>query len=81
MGEDSGVQKEWLVSVALPIEAESPAEAVREYWRYLAELGSSELPAYVSPVGDELAMTAWVADAPAPLDPEEDDVPEADLAH
>jgi hypothetical protein len=66
------MQREWLVSVALPIEAATPAEAVREYWRYLAELGPAELPAFVSPIGDELAMTAYVADGVAPLDPEED---------
>lgn len=66
------MQKEWLVSVSLPIEAATPADAVREYWRYLVELGPSELPAFVSPAGDELAMTAYVADGLAPLDPEED---------
>lgn len=64
--------KKWLVSVALPIEAATEAEAVREYWRYLAELGPDELPAFVSPVDDELAMTAYVTEGPAPLDPEED---------
>ena len=63
----------WLVNVALPIEADSPAEAVGEYWRYVAELGSTELPAYVSPVGDELAMIPFVAGEPANLDPEEDE--------
>jgi hypothetical protein len=66
------MQREWLVSVAMPIEAETPAEAVREYWRYVAELGPAELPAFVSPAGDELAMTAYVSDGIAPLDPEED---------
>jgi len=66
-------KKAWLVNVALPIEAESPAEAVGEYWRYVAELGSAQLPAYVCPVGDELAMTPFVAGAPTNLDPEEDD--------
>jgi hypothetical protein len=66
------MQREWLVSVAMPIEADTPAEAVREYWRYVAELGAAELPAFVSPVNDELAMIAYVADAIAPLDPEED---------
>ena len=66
------MSREWLVSVALPIEADSPEEAVREYWRYVTELGPDELPAYVSPSGDELAMTAYVTDGVAPLDPEED---------
>jgi hypothetical protein len=66
------VSGKWLVSVALPIEAESAEEAVREYWRYVTELGPDELPAYVSPAGDELQMTAYVTDGVAPLDPEED---------
>jgi len=62
----------WLVGVDLPVEAESPAEAVRRYWTYLRELGPTELPAYVAPVGDELAMQAYLVGEPAPLDPEED---------
>jgi hypothetical protein len=62
----------WLVSVSLPIEAPSESEAVAEFWRYVTELGPAELPAFVSPAGDELAMQAYVADEPAPLDPEED---------
>jgi hypothetical protein len=66
-------KKSWLVNVALPIEADSPAEAVGEYWRYVAELGSAELPAYVSPVGDELAMIPFVGGEVTNLDPEEDD--------
>ena len=64
--------KRWMVSVAIPIEAESPAEAVGEFWRYVSELGPQELPAFVSPAEDELAMQAYVADEPAPLDPEDD---------
>lgn len=66
-------KKSWLVNVALPIEADSAAEAVGEYWRYVGELGSAELPAYVSPVGDELSMIPFVAGEVANLDPEEDD--------
>ncbi|NUO57186.1 MAG: hypothetical protein HOV71_03340 [Hamadaea sp.] len=66
-------KKSWLVNVALPIEADSPAEAVGEYWRYVAELGSAELPAYVSPVGDELSMIPFVGGEVTNLDPEEDD--------
>ena len=62
----------WLVGVDLPVEAESPAEAVRRYWTYLRDLGPTELPAYVAPVGDELAMQAYLVGEPAPLDPEED---------
>lgn len=62
----------WLVGVDLPVEADSPAEAVRRYWSYLRELGPTELPAYVAPVDDELAMQALLVGEPAPLDPEED---------
>jgi hypothetical protein len=63
----------WLVSLDLPIEAASPAEAVRQFWSYVQELGPAELPTYVSPAGDELAMQAFVLGAEANLDPEEDD--------
>ena len=62
----------WLVSVNLPIEAESPAEAVRVFWSYVGELGPRELPAFVSPSGDELAMQAFVLGEEANLDPEEE---------
>jgi len=62
----------WLVSVALPIEASSPTEAVREFWAYVDSLGPEELPAFVSPAADELAMRAFVMDREAALDPEDD---------
>jgi len=62
----------WLVSVALPIEASSAAEAVREFWTYVDKLGPRELPAFVWPRGDELAMQAYVLGDEASLDPEED---------
>ena len=62
----------WLVSVALPIEATSAADAVREYWKYVEQLGSAGLPTFVSPVGDELAMSVYLLDEPTNLDPEED---------
>lgn len=64
---------EWLVSLSIPIEATSPADAVRQFWSYVEELGPGELPAFVSPVGDELALQAFVLGAPTNLDPEEDD--------
>jgi len=64
---------EWFVSVALPIEAATRAEAVREFWTYVDRLGPRELPAYVWPRGDELAMQAFVLGAVTNLDPEEDD--------
>lgn len=63
----------WLVSVDLPIEAPSAAEAVRLFWSYVFELGPRELPAFVSPSGDELAMRAFVSGEEANQDPEEDD--------
>ncbi|WP_091647002.1 hypothetical protein [Micromonospora pallida] len=66
-------RRTWLVSLDLPIEAASPAEAVRIFWSYVRELGPRELPAYVSPSGDELAMQAYVLGAEANQDPEEDD--------
>lgn len=66
-------RRSWLVSLDLPIEATSPAEAVRIFWSYVMELGPRELPAFVSPSGDELAMQAYVLGAQANQDPEEDD--------
>jgi hypothetical protein len=63
----------WLVSLDLPIEAPDPAEAVRLFWSYVMELGPRELPAFVSPSGDELAMQAFVLGAEANQDPEEED--------
>jgi hypothetical protein len=63
----------WLVSLDLPIEAETAAEAVRQFWSYVQELGPGELPTFVSPSGDELAMQAFVLGEEANLDPEEDE--------
>jgi hypothetical protein len=63
----------WQVSVSLPIEADSEAEAVSGFWAYVRELGAGQLPAYVSPFGDELAMRAYLQGEPTNLDPEEDD--------
>ena len=63
----------WMVSLDLPIEAATPAEAVRVFWSYVMELGPRELPAFVSPAGDELAMQAFVLGEEANLDPEEDE--------
>lgn len=61
----------WLVSLDLPIEADTAADAVREFWAYVRALGADELPTFVSPTGDELAMQAMVAGEPVNLDPEE----------
>ncbi|KIR64970.1 hypothetical protein [Micromonospora haikouensis] len=66
-------RRSWLVSLDLPIEAATPAEAVRLFWSYVRDLGPRELPAFVSPSGDELAMQAFVLGAEANQDPEEDD--------
>jgi hypothetical protein len=66
-------RKAWLVSVALPIEATNRAEAVRQFWSYVRELGPAELPTFVWPSGDELAMQAFVLGAEANQDPEEDE--------
>ena len=60
------------VSVDLPVEAETPGEAVRQFWSYLRELGPRELPAFVAPLGDELAMQAFVLGEETNLDPEEE---------
>jgi hypothetical protein len=66
-------RKSWLVSVALPIEAANQAEAVRQFWSYVEDLGPAELPTFVWPSGDELAMQAFVLGAEANQDPEEED--------
>ncbi len=64
---------EWLVSLAIPVEARSRGEAVKAFWEYVHQLGPEELPAFVSPAQDELDMRAYVLDEPTNLDPEEDD--------
>lgn len=66
-------RRKWLVSLDMPIEATSPAEAVRLFWAYVRELGPRELPAFVAPVDDELAMQAFVLGVEANQDPEEED--------
>lgn len=66
-------KKQWLVSVAMPIEAVNPAEAVRQFWSHVLELGPAELPTYVWPSGDELAMQAFVLGVEKNQDPEEED--------
>jgi hypothetical protein len=64
-------KRTWLVSIDLPIEAGSPAAAVELFWSYLRELGPDELPVFVSPVEDELAMQAYLGGEPHDLDPED----------
>lgn len=73
LGDDRRARQSWLVSVALPIEAATPAEAVRQFWSLVLDLGPGELPTYVWPSGDELAMQAFVLGEEANQDPEEDD--------
>jgi hypothetical protein len=73
LGASPGGRRTWLASVALPIEADTPAEAVRQFWSHVLELGPGELPTYVWPSGDELAMQAFVLGEEANQDPEEDD--------
>jgi hypothetical protein len=73
LAEASVDRRTWLVSLDLPIEAETPAEAVRQFWSYVQELGPRELPTFVSPSDDELAMQAFVLGEEANQDPEEDD--------
>jgi hypothetical protein len=65
-------RRSWLVTVSLPVEAGTAAEAVRAFWSYVRDLGPAELPAFVSPSGDELAMQAYVLGGEANQDPEED---------
>jgi hypothetical protein len=67
-----GRDRVWMVSLDLPIEAPTSGEAVRRFWSYVRELGPVELPTYVAPAGDELAMQAFVLGAEASQDPEED---------
>jgi hypothetical protein len=66
------IRRRWLVSVSLPIEAATPAEAVDEFWAYVGTLGPAELPVFVSPLHDELAMQAYLHGAPTTLDPEDE---------
>ena len=65
------LQRTWLVSLDMPIEAATPAEAARQFWTYVHDLGPAELPVFVSPTDDELAMQAFVLGAEANQDPEE----------
>jgi len=65
-------RREWMVSLDLPIEADSPAEAVRIFWSYVRDLGPQELPAFVWPRGDELAMRPFVLGTEHEMDPEEE---------
>ncbi len=63
----------WLVSLDLPIEAQTADEAVRQFWAYVHDLGPGELPVFVSPSDDELSIRAFVGGAEANQDPEEDE--------
>ncbi|HEV7899437.1 MAG TPA: hypothetical protein VGP31_16520 [Planosporangium sp.] len=72
-GAERRAKRGWMVNLYLPIEATTPVEAVRAFWTYVQQLGPRELPAFVSPVGDELAMQAYVLGEVANLDPEGDE--------
>ncbi|GAA5177961.1 hypothetical protein GCM10023322_03900 [Rugosimonospora acidiphila] len=63
----------WLISLNLPIEADSAADAVARFWSFVDQLGPTELPVFVSPAGDELAMQAYLMGGQTNLDPEEDE--------
>jgi hypothetical protein len=65
-------RRSWLVNVSLPVEASTAPEAVRAFWSYVRDLGPTQLPAFVSPSGDELAMQVYVLGEEANQDPEED---------
>jgi len=65
-------ERTWLVSVDIPIEAATPAEAVAQFWAYLRDLGPDQLPAFVAPIEDELAMQAYLGGEPHELDPEDE---------
>jgi hypothetical protein len=64
-----GARRDWHVILHLPIEASTEAAAVREFWTYVERLGPHELPAFVYPSGDELAMRAYLGGAAIDLDP------------
>jgi hypothetical protein len=66
-----GLRRDWQVILHLPIEASTAAAAVREFWTYVERLGPHELPAFVYPSGDELAMRAYLGGAPIDLDPDQ----------
>ena len=72
MSEGTSPVRDWQVSVALPIEASSRAEAVQQFWEYVRTLGADELPAFVCPYGNELDTLAFVGGSRTDLDPEED---------
>jgi len=71
-GRIDGRPPRWFVSVSLPIEADSPGEAVQEFWTYVDKLGPRQLPAHVWPQDDELAMQTYVLDHEANQDPEDE---------
>ncbi len=62
----------WLVSLDLPIEATSAADAATQFWAYVRDLGPDELAVFVRPSTDELDVQAFVSGEPANQDPEEE---------
>ena len=71
-GRIGGRKPRWFVSASLPIEADSPGEAVQEFWTYVEKLGPRQLPVHVWPQSDELAMQTFVMGSEANQDPEDD---------
>lgn len=69
----SATRRQWLVTLSMPIEATGRADAAADFWEYIGALGPDELPVFISPSGDELAMQAFVGGEETDLDPEEDD--------
>jgi hypothetical protein len=64
--------RQWLVTLSMPIEAADRAEAATGFWEYVKSLGAAELPVFISPMTDELAMLAYVGGVESEQDPEED---------
>lgn len=64
-------RSDWLVTLALPVEAVDRAEAVRLFWSYVRSLGPTELPTFVARYGHEIDGTAFLLGAEHEQDPEE----------
>ena len=68
---ETGNRQDWLVTLSLPVEAASKAEAVRQFWSYVRSLGPAELPTFVAPYGKELDGQAYLLGVEHEQDPEE----------
>ncbi|GAA4922415.1 hypothetical protein [Stackebrandtia albiflava] len=72
MTETPEPQRQWLVTLSMPIEAGDRAQAAAGFWEYVKNLGADELPVFVSPMTDEMAMLAYVGGVESDQDPEEE---------